>query len=289
MDDLIAELGLPPRPETLPTSTVDAHTHLDTTTEYTGLAPDDALALAASVGVNRVVTVGCDVESSRFAVNCATTHRQVAAAIAIHPNDIARMSPADHEAAWEVIDELAADPAVRAVGETGLDYFRTKDPALQGVQHESFRRHIAIAKAHDRTLMIHDRDAHDDIADILDEVGWCERTIFHCYSADEPYARRVLAHETWLSFAGNITYKANQPMRDALAITPLDRILVETDAPFLTPVPLRGKKNASYLIPHTIRFIAEFRGVELADLCHQLRANAEQALGGSWGITEGGR
>lgn len=287
MADLLIDHGLPQLPAPLRTATIDAHTHMDTVTEYSGLSVADNLALAASVGVDRVVQVGCDVASSRFAVECAHAHPEVVAAVAIHPNDIARMAAEDRPAAWQAIEQLAADERVRAIGETGLDYFRTADPGAQRVQQDSFRRHIEIAKAHGLTLMIHDRDAHDDIADILDEVGWCERTIFHCFSGDEDFGRRVLTHGAWLSFAGNITYKANQPMRDALAIAPLDRILVETDAPFLTPLPHRGRRNASYLVPHTVRFLAEFRGIDVDEMARLLRANAQAALGGPWGPQEG--
>lgn len=281
MTDAISRLGLPPLPEPLPRAVVDNHTHLDATTEYSGLEPDDALALAASVNVAAAVQVGCDAEDSAWAVDCARRFGNVVAAVALHPNEVAR-HPERMAAGLEAIERLAQADGVRAVGETGLDYFRTTDADAQARQHESFRAHIAIAKQHHRTLVIHDRDAHDDIARILDEEGWPERVVFHCFSGDADFARRALAGGAWLSFPGTITYKANESLREALDATPLDRLLVETDAPYLTPVPARGKANASYLVPHTVRFMADRLSDDLELLCDALWTNAENAYGGPW-------
>lgn len=277
----LAAGGLPPLPESLPGWVIDSHTHLDTTTEYSGLDEATLVAAAHGVGVGALVQIGCDVEGSRYAVEAAERWENVVAAVALHPNDAARAGER-WRGDFAVIEELASSPRVRAIGETGLDYFRTTDPADQRLQQEAFGAHIELARERGLTLAIHDRDAHEDVVAVLDRHGWPERVIFHCFSADAAYAQRVMQHQTWLSFPGNITYNANHHLREALRVTPLDRVLVETDAPFLTPVPFRGKKNASYLIPHTARFIAETRGEPLEDVCAALWRNAEEAYGGPW-------
>ncbi|WIY83013.1 TatD family hydrolase [Propionimicrobium sp. PCR01-08-3] len=285
-ESVIERLGLPELPEALPRPTTDSHTHLDSTQEFSGLRTADNIEAAASIGVHRIVQIGCDVQSSQWAVNLAANCPQVVAAVAIHPNDAARMSDADAEQAWRVIDSLAsAGRHVRAVGETGLDYFRTRDASGIARQKVMFVRHIATAKQYGLTLVIHDRDAHGDIADILDAEGWPERVVMHCFSGDAEFARRCLDHGAWLSFAGNVTYKANHQMREGLAIVPLDRILAETDAPYLTPIPHRGKANAPYLMAHTVRFLAEQKGADLAEFCTQLDVNATAAFGGRWGVS----
>jgi TatD DNase family protein len=167
------------------------------------------------------------------------------------------------------------------VGETGLDYFRTGPEGI-AVQQESFRRHIDIAKRHDRTLQIHDRDAHDDIVRILDEEGAPERWVMHCFSGDADFARACLDRGAYLSFAGTVTFKNAAYLREALAVAPRDRILVETDAPFLTPHPHRGASNAAYMIPTTLRVMAEVRGDDLAELCQAIDATTDLAFGGAW-------
>ena len=276
---------LPDLPEPLPGPVVDTHCHLDITAEFSGLEPDDALARAASVGVTRVVQIGCDVDQSRWAVDFARTHPSVVAGVALHPNDAARLgvaSPSRLAAGLAVIAGLAPDPSVRVVGETGLDFFRTPDAAGQALQRESFAAHIAFAKTYDKTLVIHDRDAHAAVLDVLDAEGVPDRLVMHCFSGDETFARACLDRGAHLSFAGTVTFKANAHLRRALAVTPLDRVLVETDAPFLTPMPLRGRPNASYLVPLTAQVLAEVRAMGLADLCRALDENAEAALGGSW-------
>ena len=288
MSEVIDRLGLPALPEALPVPTVDAHTHLDSTQQYSKLRVADNLELAASVGVTRVVQIGCDVPSSQWAAQLAASNPQVIAAVAIHPNDAARMSDAQLAQACETIDQIAASGRhVRGVGETGLDFYRTKEPEGIVRQKTSFASHIATAKRYDRTLVIHDRDAHDEIADLLDAEGWPDRVVFHCFSGDADFARRVLAHDAWLSFAGNVSYKANHQLREALAVAPADTILVETDAPYLTPMPHRGKANAPYLLPHTVAFVAEQKGLELADACARFASNADAAFGGPWGVSGG--
>ncbi len=167
------------------------------------------------------------------------------------------------------------------MGETGLDFFRT-GPEGRDVQEESFRAHVALAHRLGKTLVIHDRDAHPQVLRVLDDEGVPERTVMHCFSGDADFARSCLDRGAWLSFAGTVTFANAQPLRDALAVTPLDRVLVETDAPYLTPVPYRGRPNASYLVPHTVRLIAEVLGRDLAEVCAAVDANTEAAFGGPW-------
>lgn len=272
--------GWPEVPEALPAPVVDNHCHLDTPAPGGRLIPvDEALDLAASVGITRIVQVGCDLQSSRWAVRTATEQPSIVAAVAMHPNDAARSQTLEADLAE--IDRLAADPAVRAVGETGLDFFRT-GPDGRPAQEHSFREHIRIAKRHDRTLVIHDRDAHDDVLRVLDDEGVPERVVMHCFSGDADFARACLERGAHLSFAGTVTFKNAAYLRDALRITPRDRILVETDAPFLTPTPHRGKPNASFLVPHTVRAMAEVLDADLAALCRAIDENTDRAFGGRW-------
>lgn len=282
-------LGLPPLPEALPRAVVDNHTHLWSTHEYSGLTVADSLRLAAQVGVSRLIEVGCDVASSRAAVELAQQEPSVRAAVALHPNDAARMvrkGLGDLDEMIAGIDALAGSgDHVRAVGETGLDFFRTRDEAGQVVQRTSFEAHIDIAKRHDLTLVIHDRDAHAAILGVLDAVGAPERVIMHCFSGDADFARECASRGFWLSFPGVVTFGSAGSLRDALLATPLDRLLVETDAPYLTPAPVRGRPNAPYLLPHTVRFVASRLEVDLAELCDQLRRNTEDAYNGPWGAS----
>lgn len=273
---------LPPLPDALPAPTTDAHTHALSTAEHSGLAVADALALARSVNVTRIVEVGTDVESSLAALALARQYPEAVATVAIHPNDAARLGERlDAELArLEAI--VGSSDRVRGVGETGLDYFRTTDAEGRARQKVAFAAHIAWAKQYDRALVIHDRDAHADVLDVLDAEGAPERVQMHCFSGDADFARACLERGYWLSFPGTVTFKANEALREALDITPPDRLLVETDAPYLTPMPYRGKPNSSYLVPLTVRFIAERRGVDVAGLCEQLAANAS-ALFGDWG------
>jgi TatD DNase family protein len=276
---------LPEVPEPLPHPVVDNHCHLDITRgEEAALPVDEALALAASVGVTRVVQVGCDLPGARWAVEAAQAHPQVVAGVALHPNEAPRLAAEGRlEEALAEIERLVDSSArVRAVGETGLDYFRT-GPEGKQAQHDSFRAHIEMAKRLDRTLVIHDRDAHADVVRLLDEVGAPDRWVMHCFSGDAVFARECLDRGAHLSFAGTVTFRNADPLREALRITPLDRILVETDAPYLTPVPHRGRTNASFLVPLTVRSMAATRGVEVLDLCRAIEANTDAAFGGSWG------
>jgi TatD DNase family protein len=280
---VLAELGLPALPEPLHAPTTDAHTHLDAVAERSGLDAAAALGLAAAVGITRIVQVGCDAADSIWAEAFAAAHPTVIANVALHPNEVAR-HPERLAESMAVIERLAgAGPHVRAIGETGLDYYRTTDPAAQARQREAFAAHIELAAAHRLTLVIHDRDAHADILDVLDGSARPDRVVMHCFSGDADHARRSLARGAWLSFPGVITYKANAYLREALAATPPERLLVETDAPYLTPVPARGRPNSSYLLPHTVRYVAELRGWDLAWTCQLLADNAVAAFGGPWG------
>ena len=273
------------QPTPLVGSVIDTHTHLDVHDRSlhgdAAPSPDELIEAAAAVGVDRVVQIGCDVSSARFSADYARDHESVAAAVAIHPNDIARTfassGMAGVEESWSVIAELAARPEVCAVGETGLDYYRTTDSG-RPIQQESFRWHIDLAKQLQKTLVIHDRDAHDDVIAILHEVGAPERVVFHCFSGDVAMARTCAEQGWFMSFAGVVTYPSAQGLRDALQVVPEELLLVETDAPYLTAVPNRGKANASALMPFTVRAIADERSVQEGRMCEVLTANAERAF-----------
>jgi TatD DNase family protein len=215
-----------------------------------------------------------------WSADAAASHPRVLAAVAIHPNEAPAYATAGRlEEAIAVIDDLAAQPRVRAIGETGLDFFRTGEEGIPA-QFQSFEAHIALAKKHGLAMQIHDRDAHDAVLEMLERVGAPERTVFHCFSGDEAMARHCAERGYFLSFAGNVTFKNAQNLRDALAVTPVGRILVETDAPFLTPLPHRGRPNAPYLIPVTVRFMAAELGLDLDEFCAQLAANTLEVYGG---------
>ncbi|KQT94891.1 AraC family transcriptional regulator [Marmoricola sp. Leaf446] len=272
-------------PEPLPHPVVDNHCHLDVARgDEAPLSVADALGTAAAVGVTRVVQVGCDLPGARWAVATAQAHEQVVAAVALHPNEAPLLSEQGRlaEALQEVRRLAAGSDRVRAVGETGLDHFRT-GPEGRAAQEESFRAHVAMATELDRTLVIHDRDAHADVLRVLDDVGAPERWVMHCFSGDADFARACLDRGAHLSFAGTVTFKNAEPLREALRATPLTRVLVETDAPYLTPVPHRGRTNASYLVPLTMRAMAQTTGVPLRELCEAVESNTFAAFGGPWG------
>ena len=275
------DLEFPPAPEALPFSVYDNHTHFDIADGDTHVSVSEQLEKAALVGVVGVVQVGTDVASSIWSAELAATQHRVLAAVAIHPNEAPRVEAAGTlDEGLATIDALAAQPRVRAVGETGLDFFRTGEEG-RAAQHASFEAHIEIAKRHDIALQIHDRDAHDEVLATLRRVGAPHKTVLHCFSGDADFARTAAGHGWYLSFAGTVTFKNNHHLREALAVIPRDRILVETDAPFLTPMPFRGRPNASYMVPYTVRAMAEFLETDLGDLCARLTENTE-AVYGSW-------
>jgi TatD DNase family protein len=280
----------PPLPDPLRVPVADSHTHLDM---QSGTV-EEGLAKAAAVGVTTVVQVGCDVRGSRWAAETAAAYDAVHATVALHPNEAPRLVHGDPDGwsrqgareaggdaaldeALAEIDRLAALPQVKGVGETGLDRFRT-GPEGMAAQERSFRAHIEIAKRHGKALVIHDRDAHTDVLRILKEEGAPERTVFHCYSGDAAMAEVCARAGYYMSFAGNMTFKNAQPLRDALAVAPLELVLVETDAPFLTPVPYRGRPNAPYLIPVTVRAMAAVRGLDEDVLAAAVSANTARAF-----------
>lgn len=272
------DVSYPVSPEPLAVPVYDNHCHLEIE-DGEGMSLDEQLLRAGEVGVAGVVQAGGDIDSSRWSAWAAASHPRVLAAVAIHPNEApAYAEQGMLDEAIAVIDELAAQPRVRAIGETGLDFFRTEGEGLPA-QFESFEAHIALAKKHGIAMQIHDRDAHEAVLETLERVGAPERTVFHCFSGDADMARIAADRGYWLSFAGNVTFKNAQNLRDALAVTPRERILVETDAPFLTPTPLRGRPNAPYLVPVTVRFMAAELGMPVDDLCAQLVANTLEVYG----------
>lgn len=259
----------PPPPEPLPVEVFDSHCHLD----ILKTPVPEVVAAGRSVGIARAVTVGYDLPSSRWCTEAAAFNDGVYAAVAIHPNDAGK---ATDEVLTEIA-ELAALPHVRAVGETGLDYYR--DWAKADDQRRSFRAHIDIAKRTGKALVIHDRDAHDDVLSILAEEGAPEQVVFHCFSGDREMAKVCADRGYVMSFAGNVTFKNAGDLREAAKVVPADLLLVETDAPYLTPVPHRGRPNAPYLIPLTARCLAEVRDADLGELCAAIAATGERVFG----------
>ena len=275
------ERAYPPAPEGLSVGIIDNHTHLEIADTAMPLSPEEHLDRAAAVGVVGIVQVGTDVATSIWSAELAERDPRVLAAVALHPNEAPELAErGELEAALAEIDRLAAQPRVRAIGETGLDFFRTEAHG-QAAQRDSFEAHIAIAKRHGLALQIHDRDAHDAVVETLERVGAPERTVFHCFSGDAALARLAAERGWYLSFAGTVTFKNAPELRAALAVTPIERILLETDAPYLTPVPLRGRPNAPYLLPHTLRFIAGELGMSEDEAAARFTANTI-AVYGAW-------
>ena len=268
----------PPLPEPLNVKCVDAHAHIEIVTNTAPGSPEVGRILeeARSVGIDRIVQVGYSAEQSKWCVEMAEHWQNVLAAVALHPNEAPVVK--DLEADLAIIEKLAQHPKVRAIGETGLDYFRTK-PDLQERQRYSFRRHIALAKKLGKALVIHDRDAHRDVQDVLLEEGAPEKTVFHCFSGDAQMAEECVAAGYMLSFAGTLTFKNAPALREALKLVPSDQLLVETDSPFLAPMPHRGSLNTPAQIPTILRFMAEEREADLDELCAAISANSERIFG----------
>lgn len=269
---------LPEMPQALEVEVMDSHCHLDIDNS---LSVMQALAKAKSVGVCGIMQVGCDVASSQWAVNTAQAHQQVLASVAIHPNEAPeiemKLGRSALIAAIDEIGQLATASRVRAIGETGLDFYRTDEAGL-AAQEFSFREHIRIANKLNKPVMVHDRDAHDAVLKVLIEEE-AKAVVFHCYSADAAFAKKIVPFGWYLSFAGTVTFKNAPNLREALKVTPQDQILVETDAPFLTPAPYRGKPNASYLIPITLRFMANELGKEVNELALAINKNFTRVFG----------
>lgn len=275
------DLSYPPLPEPLTVGVYDNHAHLEIADGENPMDYREHLNRAGKVGVLGAVQVGGDLETSRWSAEVAAREPRLLAAVAIHPNEAPHYEAAGTlDAALAEIDELAARPRVRAIGETGLDFFRT-DESGRAAQFRSFEAHIAMAKRHDLAMQIHDRDAHAEVIDTLLRVGAPERTVFHCFSGDAEMATLCADHGWYLSFAGTVTFRNAANLREALSVIPRDRILVETDAPFLTPTPFRGRPNSPYLIPITLRAMAEHLETDVTALAAHVTANTERVYG-SW-------
>ncbi|MCA4133589.1 TatD family hydrolase [Arthrobacter sp. M4] len=280
-DDATSRRQFPPAPEPLPVPVIDNHTHLDFRNGLVEVSVQDAMDAAEKVGVRAAVQVGCDLESSRFTVEAVDADNRLLGAVAIHPNDAPRYAEKGLlEEAIAEIEALAAHPRIRAIGETGLDFYRTHGDALTH-QFSSFRRHIDIAKRLGLALQIHDRDAHDEVVKVLAEEGAPDRVVFHCFSGDARLARLCNERGWYMSFAGTVTFKNAENLREALAVADPSLVLVETDSPFLTPAPFRGRPNASYMVPYTVRAMAELTRTELSDMCDELNKNTRNVYG-SW-------
>ena len=268
-----------PLPQALKTKTVDSHAHLELIHNSEPDSPliNQTLAEAASVGIDRVVQVGYSAEQSLWSVKCAESFvGQVLAAVALHPNEAPVVE--DLEKDLQIIEELAANPRVRAIGETGLDFFRTPEN-LRDRQKYSFARHIKMAKEHKNALVIHDRDSHRAVLDLLIQEGAPANTIFHCYSGDAQMAKECIANKYILSFAGTVTFKNAPELREAVVLVPIEQLLVETDSPFLAPMPNRGALNTPAQIPNTLRVIADLRNESVDYLAGAISENAERIFG----------
>ena len=275
-------LSYPELPEPLLVGTYDNHTHLEIADGDQPMDYQDHMSLAGEVGILGAVQVGVTLESSKWCAEVAAKDPRLLAAVAIHPNEAAKYkSKQALDIDIEGIALLAREPRVRAIGETGLDFFRTEDTQGIEFQQYSFERHIDIAKQHNLALQIHDRDAHDKVVETLLRNGAPDKVVFHCYSGDLELAKICTDNGWYTSFAGNITIKRNQHLRDSLKAMPKTKILVETDAPFLTPEPLRGRPNAPYLVPITVRFMALQLGMDANELSGQIAQNTIEVYG-SW-------
>ena len=291
----------PPDPEPLPVGVVDNHTHLDSAPDLDGAQEPPTLAAqiarAAAVGVPRMVQIGCDLAAARWTDRVVREHAALLGGVAIHPNEATLFAGArdvgpdgfapaprpEHAsgldaAIAEIADLARGNERLRVIGETGLDHFRC-GPDGRAAQRESFRAHIALAKELGLALQIHDRDAHAEVLEVLVRDGAPERTVFHCFSGDAELARFAVARGWYLSFAGPVTFARNTGLRDALREAPLGQVLVETDAPYLTPHPYRGRPNAPYLVPLTMATIAQVQGVDLETACRAVAATSESVYG----------
>ncbi len=272
----------PDLPEPLEVGTYDNHTHLEIADGESPLTVEEHLELMRQAGMLGAVQVGVTLESSKWSAEVAANEPMLLAAVALHPNEAPLYgNRADLDVAIAEIADLASAPRVVAIGETGLDFFRTEGEKELELQQHSFEEHIRIAKENDIAMQIHDREAHAEVVETLNRVGAPERTVFHCFSGDVELVEIAKPHGWFISFAGNLTFKKNQYLRDALLACDPTQILIETDAPFLTPEPMRGRPNAPYLVPHTLRFMAQVLGWEVSRLAEQINQNTEAAYG-SW-------
>jgi len=272
----------PDLPKPLEVGTYDNHTHLEIADSDSPLSVSEQLDRMRQVGMLGAVQVGVTLESSKWSAEQAEKEPMLLAAVALHPNEAPLYETKQKlDEAIVEIATLAKRPRVRAVGETGLDFFRTEGTEALALQQYSFEQHIEIAKENSIAMQIHDREAHAEVVSTLAKVGAPERTVFHCFSGDTELVEIAKKHGWYISFAGNVSFKKNQYLRDALLACEPWQVLVETDAPFLTPEPMRGRPNAPYLVPHTLRFMAEVLGKSPERLAEQINKNTETVYG-SW-------
>lgn len=272
----------PDVPEPLEVGTYDNHTHLEIADGDEPLSVDQHLELMRQANMLGAVQVGVTLESSIWSAAAAKSEPMLLAAVALHPNEAPLYKTRQElDEAITRIADLATQPRVRAIGETGLDFFRTEGQDALEAQQYSFEQHIEIAKQNDIALMIHDREAHGNVVQTLKRVGAPEKVVFHCYSGDVELAQICQDNGWYLSFAGNVTFKKNQHLRDSLLSVSPELLLIETDAPFLTPEPMRGRPNAPYLVPHTLRYIANLMGWNEVRMAEQFNVNTERVYG-SW-------
>lgn len=270
----------PDVPEPLEVGTYDNHTHLEIADGDDPLTVDQHLDLMRQANMLGAVQVGVTLESSIWSAAAAKSEPMLLAAVALHPNEAPLYgSRQELDEAISGIADLATQPRVRAIGETGLDFFRTEGQEALEAQQYSFEQHIEIAKQNDIALMIHDREAHGNVVQTLKRVGAPEKVVFHCYSGDVELAQICQENGWYLSFAGNVTFKKNQHLRDSLLSVSPELLLIETDAPFLTPEPMRGRPNAPYLVPHTLRYIANLMEWDEVRMAEQFNVNTERVYG----------
>lgn len=260
-------------PEALPVEVIDSHTHLEAIGFDSPPAVGRAMDRAASVGVAQVVTIADSLDDGIWAGQATEWHPNLFAAVGLHPT---RADTLD-DAAKQILTELAALPKVVAIGETGLDHYW--DAAPHQVQADAFAWHIELAKSCGKALVIHDRDAHDAVLDVLAAEGAPERVIFHCFSGDVELARKVVARDWYASFAGPVSYRNATALREAARVIPTELLLAETDAPFLAPHPQRGRINEPAALPYTVRALADCRGQDLTQVCRAVTDNARRVFG----------
>lgn len=265
----------PPDPEPLP-ALIDAHTHLAACGGRDPGSVRQILDRAEAVGVRAVVTVADDMVDARWAVDAARWDDRAYAAVALHPTHAHELD----DAAKDELEEMLTDPRVVSVGETGLDYYwpgKSDDCATVPQQHEAFAWHIDLAKRVGKPLMIHNREADRDLLDVLAREGAPETVIMHCFSGDESIAAECVERGYLLSFAGTVSFKNAASLQAAARLVPDHLLLIETDAPFLTPHPYRGQPNQSYVLPYTARALAEVRGCAAEDVARSVTENAIRA------------
>lgn len=267
----------PPAPEPL-APLIDAHTHLDACGARDADGVVAIVDRAAAVGVGAVVTIADDLDSARWAARAAYWDPRVYAAVALHPT----RADALDDAARAEIERLVADPRVVAVGETGIDLYwpgRLDGCAAPDVQRDAFAWHIDLAKRCGKPLMIHNRDADAAVLDVLDAEGAPDTVIFHCFSSDSTMARRCADAGWFVSLSGTVSFRNARALREAVPLVPAEQLLVETDAPFLTPHPYRGAPNEPYCLPYTVRAIAELVDRPAEELARITTSNTARVYG----------